>query len=77
MREAWLQPSVLTSSLQVLVLDEADLLLSYGYAEDLQVSVAVQWEYWFCGSGMGILGFVCIRMRQVMYHHVKCDATCK
>jgi ATP-dependent RNA helicase DDX56/DBP9 len=36
-REAWLQPSVLSSSLQVLVLDEADLLLSYGYADDLQV----------------------------------------
>lgn len=36
MREGWLQPSLLSQSLQVLVLDEADLLLSYGYAEDLQ-----------------------------------------
>lgn len=36
MREAWLQPSTLASTLQMLVLDEADLLLSYGYTEDLQ-----------------------------------------
>lgn len=36
MREAWLQPSTLAAALQMLVLDEADLLLSYGYTEDLQ-----------------------------------------
>jgi ATP-dependent RNA helicase DDX56/DBP9 len=39
-KECWLQPSVLAAALQVLILDEADLLLSYGYTEDLQ-AVAV------------------------------------
>lgn len=39
-REAWLQPSTLSAALRMLILDEADLLLSYGYAEDLQ-SLAV------------------------------------
>jgi len=40
LREAWVQPQTLAASLQMLVLDEADLLLSYGYSEDLQ-SLAV------------------------------------
>lgn len=40
LREAWVQPSTLAKSLQMLILDEADLLLSYGYSEDLQ-SLAV------------------------------------
>lgn len=36
LHEQWLQPSVLAAALKMLVLDEADLLLSYGYSEDLQ-----------------------------------------
>jgi superfamily II DNA/RNA helicase len=36
LRESWVQPSTLAKALQLLVLDEADLLLSYGYSEDLQ-----------------------------------------
>jgi hypothetical protein len=32
----WLAPAQLAAALKVLVLDEADLLLSYGYSEDLQ-----------------------------------------
>ncbi|GLI58556.1 hypothetical protein VaNZ11_000303 [Volvox africanus] len=37
LREGLLPPSLLSSRLAVLVLDEADLLLSYGYEEDLQL----------------------------------------
>ncbi|KAG2498899.1 hypothetical protein HYH03_003090 [Edaphochlamys debaryana] len=37
LREGLLPPSALSSRLGVLVLDEADLLLSYGYEEDLQL----------------------------------------
>ncbi|KAF8061904.1 RH16 [Scenedesmus sp. PABB004] len=36
LREGWLSAAALGGALQLLVLDEADLLLSYGYAEDLQ-----------------------------------------
>eukprot|EP00887_Chlorella_sp_A99_P008058 scaffold12.g8058.t1 len=36
LREGHLTPAVLEQRLQVLVLDEADLLLSYGYEEDVQ-----------------------------------------
>lgn len=37
LREGLLSPSTLQARLQMLVLDEADLLLSYGYEEDLQL----------------------------------------
>lgn len=37
LREGLLSPTVLASRLVMLVLDEADLLLSYGYEEDLQL----------------------------------------
>lgn len=37
LREGLLPGSLLASRLAVLVLDEADLLLSYGYEEDLQL----------------------------------------
>jgi hypothetical protein len=36
LRESWVQPQTLAKSLQMVILDEADLLLSYGYSEDLQ-----------------------------------------
>lgn len=35
LREGLLSPAILASRLQCAVLDEADLLLSYGYEEDL------------------------------------------
>ena len=37
LREGFLSPATLQEHLQMLVLDEADLLLSYGYEEDLQL----------------------------------------
>jgi hypothetical protein len=42
--------------LQVLVLDEADLLLSYGYAEDLQVSINTSRCYDSVRSVAGAIG---------------------
>ena len=37
LRDGALTPAMLAGRLQMLVLDEADLLLSYGYEEDLQL----------------------------------------
>lgn len=44
LKGGFLSPATLAARLQMLVLDEADLLLSYGYEEDLQlIAPHVSW----------------------------------
>ena len=50
-REGFLPPATLSGRLRFLVLDEADLLLSYGYEEDLQLMAPLVrgWTWLFDG----------------------------